>query len=122
MHILGLHHAQITIDRADEAAARAFYLDVLSLPELSKPDVLRARGGFWCQLGDRQLHIGLEEGVDRAASKAHIAYAVDDLQAWRTHLQAQGIQIGESIAIPGMDRFECRDPFGNRIEMLQLDT
>ena len=25
----------------------------------------------------------------------------------------------ESIPIPGHDRFECRDPFGNRLEFIQ---
>lgn len=119
MRILGLHHVQITVAKRDEAAARHFYLEVLGLPELPKAENLKGRGGFWCQLGDRQLHLGLEENVDRSATKAHVAYAVDDLNAWRQHLEAHQIKISESIPIPGMDRFECRDPFGNRIEILQ---
>lgn len=122
MQIQALHHIQLTVPKAAEAAALHFYCDVLGLPQIPKPDRLLSRGGFWCQLGDRQLHIGLEEDVVRQATKAHIAYAVDDLAAWRAHLQAQGINISESIPIPGMQRFECRDPFGNRMEFLQLES
>jgi catechol 2,3-dioxygenase-like lactoylglutathione lyase family enzyme len=105
-----------------EAEAREFYLGFMGLPELPKPLALAGRGGFWCQLGALQLHVGLESGVDRRASKAHIAYAVDDLANWRARLQAQGLTIQASIALPGMERFECRDPFGNRMEFLALEA
>jgi hypothetical protein len=44
--------------------------------------------------------------------------AGDDLAAWRTRLVAHGTTILESVPIPGYDRFECRDPFGNRLEVL----
>ncbi len=81
MTILGLHHAQITIATVDEAAARAFYVDFLGLTEIQKPDSLRGRGGFWLRAGDAVVHVGVEEGVDRAATKAHLAYRVDDLSA-----------------------------------------
>ncbi len=116
--ITGIHHVQITISAADEDAARAFYCDVLELPEIEKPDSLKGRGGFWVMVGDRQLHAGVEEGVDRR-TKAHIAYQVDDLAVWRARLAAAGIEALESIPIPGYDRFECRDPFGNRMEFIQ---
>ncbi len=117
MNILGLHHAQITISTADETAARAFYLDVLGLAEIEKPASLRGRGGFWLHAGDSVVHVGIEEGVDRAATKAHLAYRVDDLDAWRQHLHKRDIATG--IPIPGYDRFEFRDPFGNRVELIQ---
>lgn len=55
-----------------------------------------------------QLHIGTEEGVDRYATKAHVAYAVVNLEEWCVRLNAQGIQLLESVPIPGYERFECR--------------
>ena len=119
MNILGLHHAQITIATADEAAARAFYVDFLGLTEIQKPDSLRGRGGFWLRAGDSVVHVGVEEGVDRAATKAHLAYRVDDLSAWRDRLHERGIATQGGIPIPGHERFEFRDPFGNRVEMIQ---
>ena len=120
MQILSIHHIQVTIPKEAENAAREFYCQVLGLPEIPKPDSLKANGGFWCQVGDRQLHVGLEDGVDRYRTKGHLAYQVDDLDSWREHLIQHEIKILESIPIPGLARFECRDPFGNRIEVLQI--
>lgn len=117
--IRGIHHVQITIPRGAEEAARAFYCAVLNLPEIEKPDSLKGRGGLWVQVGGQSVHIGTEDGVDRQATKAHIAYEVEDLAVWRERLSQQGITTETGIPIPGYDRFEFRDPFGNRVEMIQ---
>src|ERR1700752_811484 len=119
MSILRLHHAQITIPQDAEEQARQFYCDLLGLPEIEKPDALKGRGGFWLQVGDRQVHVGTEDGVDRKESKAHLAYQVDDIAQWQTRLQDYGISILDSVPIPGYTRFEFRDPFGNRVEFIQ---
>lgn len=119
MRIEGLHHAQITIPKGAEAEARKFYCEVLGLPEIEKPESLQGRGGFWLQVGDQQVHVGTEDGVDRKASKAHLAYQVKDVAAWQVHLQEHGIKVLESVPIPGFARFEARDPFGNRFEMIE---
>ncbi|HEY1354150.1 MAG TPA: hypothetical protein VGF67_31445 [Ktedonobacteraceae bacterium] len=34
---------------------------------------------------------------DRQATKAHLAYQVDDLAAWRTHLENLAFQISEAV-------------------------
>lgn len=117
--ILAVHHVQITVPIGAEAAARAFYCDVLGLPEIEKPEALKPRGGLWLQVGDRQVHVGVEDGANRAATKAHVAYAVDDLEAWRSQLTTHGISVEEGVPIPGFARFEFRDPFGNRVEMIE---
>lgn len=117
--ITGIHHVQLTIPKGAEEQAKAFYCDVLSLKEIEKPDSLKGRGGFWLQVGDRSVHVGTEDGVDRLSTKAHIAYAVTDLSEWGQVLEAEGIERMEGIPIPGFDRFEFRDPFGNRVEMIQ---
>ena len=117
--ILRLHHAQITVPKGQELAARAFYCGVLGLSEMEKPASLQGRGGLWLALGDIQIHIGTEDGIDRPATKAHLAYEVDDLAGWRQRLQAAGATILESIPIPGYERFEFRDPFGNRVEFIR---
>lgn len=117
--IIGLHHVQITIPKGAEGAARAFYCGLLGLPEIEKADSLKGRGGLWLQAGDRQVHVGTEDGVDRDATKAHIAYQVDNVAAWQRRLEAEGIEIGDSVPLPGYARFEFRDPFGNRVEMIQ---
>jgi catechol 2,3-dioxygenase-like lactoylglutathione lyase family enzyme len=64
------------------------------------------------------VHVGTEDGVDRTATKAHLAYEVTDLGGWRALLEEQGIPILDSVPISGYSRFEIRDPFGNRIEFV----
>lgn len=120
MHIIGLNHAQITIPKGAEEQGRQFYCGLLGMPEIPKPESLRGRGGFWLQAGDRQVHIGTEDGVDREKTKAHLAYEVDDVAAWRVFLEQHAIPVLDSVPISGCERFEFRDPFGNRVEFIQL--
>jgi catechol 2,3-dioxygenase-like lactoylglutathione lyase family enzyme len=119
--ITGVDHVQITIPKWQEAEARDFYCGVLGLIEIEKPDALKSRGGFWLAVGDRQVHIGVEDSVNRNATKAHVAYAVRNLASWREKLTNSGVRIEDSVAIPGCRRFEFRDPFGNRVEMVEAD-
>jgi catechol 2,3-dioxygenase-like lactoylglutathione lyase family enzyme len=67
----------------------------------------------------QQIHVGTEDGVDRTLTKAHLAYEVDDIAYWRERIVQHGIEIGDSVPIPGFERFEIRDPFGNRVEFIQ---
>ena len=117
--ITGLHHAQITIPAGAEEEARQFYCRVLDLPEIEKPESLKGRGGLWVQVGDREVHIGTEDGVERLKTKAHLAYQVTDVAHWRRVMEANGVRALDSVPIEGFDRFEARDPFGNRIEFIQ---
>ena len=86
------------------------------MPEIEKPDALKANGGVWFSLGSQELHIGLEEPFS-PARKAHPAFNVAGLGELRARLEAAGVQIHEAQPIPGVDRFHVYDPFGNRIEL-----
>jgi catechol 2,3-dioxygenase-like lactoylglutathione lyase family enzyme len=119
--IRSVHHAQITIPTGSENEARRFYCELLGLTEAEKPVALIGRGGLWLQVNDFQVHIGVEDGIDRGRSKSHLAYLVDDLEGWRQRLLESGLQILNGIPIPEYSRFEFRDPFGNRVEFLQAD-
>ncbi|HEY2847659.1 MAG TPA: VOC family protein [Pyrinomonadaceae bacterium] len=119
MTLKALHHVQISIPKGSENEALVFYRDVLGLKEIPKPDALAGRGGFWLELGAAQIHFGTEDGVDRSKTKGHAAYLVEDLEGWRQKLAAAGCKVVDGIPIPGCDRFEFRDPFGNRVEFLQ---
>lgn len=74
MDILGLDHVQIAAPRGSETAARGFFGELLGLPEIANPPVLRERG-VWFKLGPRELHVGIEEPFSRAM-KAHPALRV----------------------------------------------
>jgi hypothetical protein len=45
---------------------------------------------------------------------------VSDLAGWKARLATEGIETREGIPIPGHDRFEFRDPFGNRVEFIEM--
>jgi len=117
--ILGIDHVQITIPKGAEAEARSFYCDFLGLEEVEKPENRKKNGGFWLQTGTVQVHVGTEDGIDRDRTKAHIAYRVSDLSLWRRKFQDRRIEIFESPPFPNAQAFEFRDPFGNRVEMIQ---
>ncbi|ANU15876.1 glyoxalase [Planococcus maritimus] len=118
--ITGLHHAQITIPTGAEAQGKVFYCELLGLQEIDKPDALKGRGGFWLEVGYQEVHVGTEDAVDRLATKAHLAYRVEDIHYWRERLEEKDVEILEAVPIPGCARFEFRDPFGNRVELIQL--
>ena len=121
--VLGIDHVQITVPRGREDAARWFYCDVLGMREVPKPPALAGRGGLWLSpggaIGGPLVHVGVEDGVNRAATKAHVAYAVRNLRGWKQRLEQHGIRPLDSMPIPGFERFEFRDPFDNRIEMIE---
>jgi GNAT superfamily N-acetyltransferase len=113
--ITRIDHVQVAAPAGGEGAARAFYGDLLGLPELPKPERLRARGGVWFAVGEQQLHVGIEASF-APARKAHPALAVPragDLSALAAKLEAAG----RAIAWDG-PRFYVEDPFGNRVEVL----
>ncbi len=120
MSLLKVHHAQITIPKNAETEAKKFYSEFLGLNEIEKPESLQNRGGFWLEIGENfQIHVGTEDDFDRTKTKAHVAYLVEDLDSWRERLENKGVKIIEGIRIPGYNRYEFRDPFGNRVEFLE---
>jgi len=117
--IEGMVHVQITVPVGAEEQASEFYLGVLGMVEVEKPTSLKQRGGFWAKAGRSMLHVGVEDHVDRMATKAHVAWRVTNLAESLTHLHKHGVRVQESIPIPGYVRLEFRDPFGHRVELIQ---
>lgn len=116
-----LHHVQLAIPAGGEDQARAFYGGILGLEEIAKPSHLAARGGCWFRLGDRELHLGVEEDF-RPARKAHPALLIAGLERLRAHLEASGVAVREDEPLPGYRRFYADDPFGNRLEFLEPEA
>lgn len=116
--IAGLDHVQIEAPAGCEAAARAFFGRVLGLPELRKPTALQSAGGVWFGLPDgRQLHVGVAaDFVPRV--KGHLALRCVNLPELQTHLHTCGVPF-QSDDRAGMPRVFLRDPFGNRLEIVQ---
>lgn len=119
MSIVGLHHVQLTAPAGCEADARRFFGDLLGLPEVEKPESLRAGGGAWFSLGDQELHVGVEQPFS-AARKSHPALEVrrGELDRLAQRMIAAGAPVHWDDRLPGYRRFYSEDPWGNRIELL----
>lgn len=119
MQVIGLDHVQVAAPVGSEGDARRFYGGLLGLPELEKPEALRARGGVWFACGAHQLHVGVTQAFS-PATKAHPAFRVPlaDLDPLAERLAAAGSAVRWDDAIPGTRRFYAADPWGNRIELI----
>jgi catechol 2,3-dioxygenase-like lactoylglutathione lyase family enzyme len=118
MKVVGVNHVQVNVTAAELPVAREFYLNFLGLNEIPRPPVFKS-AGFWFHAGDREMHIGVEEDVDKRATRAHVAYEVTGLADWRRKIEAARLPIKDQPKIPGYDRFHFRDPFGNNIELIE---
>jgi catechol 2,3-dioxygenase-like lactoylglutathione lyase family enzyme len=115
--IIGVNHAQENVPVKDHERAREFYIWFMGMKEVHRPPVFKS-GGTWLNAGNFELHIGLEDGVERS-TRAHIAYEVTDILPWRKKVADAGYKITEQPKIPNYERFHFRDPFGNNIELIQ---
>ena len=119
MAITGLHHVQLAMPHGREDDARSFYVAVLGFSELPKPASLARRGGAWFRSGAAEVHLGVEDDF-RPARKAHPALLVEDLAAIVERCAGAGHPVSRDEPLPGYDRIYVADPFGNRIELLQV--
>jgi catechol 2,3-dioxygenase-like lactoylglutathione lyase family enzyme len=114
----GIDHVQAAMPAGEEERARAFYRDLLGLPEQPKPPALAMRGGCWFANGAVKAHLGVETPFT-PAKKAHIAFCVDDVRALAARARAGGFDVVDDNDLPGHERIYIHDPFGNRLEFLR---
>ena len=123
MWLDAIAHIQVTYSVEVEDAMLFFYNKILELPEINKPEAMKAYGGAWYVIGDIQIHLSIDKNPDNAISRRHICYLVHNLQEFKKHLQKHGVEIlPDHRPIPGQNRFFLRDPAGNRIEIAEKDT
>ncbi len=78
--------------------------------------------GIWYRLGQTELHIQCRDDAGPVDSDYHPALVVDDLGALKERLRANGVEVIDAPALLGRERCFCRDPFGNRIELMELPS
>jgi len=115
--VIGLDHVQLAIPAGGEDQARAFFVELLGMREVPKPENL-SPSGCWLEGDGANLHIGVDPDF-RPATKAHPAFLVDDLKSLRARLEAKDIATKDDKPLAGYARFFTQDPFGNRIELMQ---
>ena len=118
MEILAVDHIQLAMPPGGEEKARAFYRDILGVPEKPKPLHLAERGGCWFEGETVKIHLGVEKDF-KPARKAHPAWLVRDQQMLRDRLSAADYDVYDDEPLSGYHRFYASDPFGNRLEFMQ---
>jgi len=119
MRVRRLDHILLAMPAGRESDARDFYQGILGIPEAIKPAGLAARGGCWFEDGELKIHLGVEKNFV-PARKAHPAFIVDDLATLEATLKKAGYPLAYDEPLEGYDRFFVNDPFGNRIELMQV--
>ncbi|TDL38279.1 glyoxalase [Macrococcoides bohemicum] len=116
----GLDHVQVAGPKGKDTIAIEFYEGVLGFKHIEKPDTLKSRGGAWFEIGrNQQLHYGVEDDF-RAANKAHPAFIVKDLETLIALLEKKGYDFNIDDLLPHAKRIFLNDPFGNRLEFMEL--
>jgi catechol 2,3-dioxygenase-like lactoylglutathione lyase family enzyme len=118
MKVARIEHVQLAMPAGGENRARAFYGEILGIPEIPKPPNLAKRGGCWFERGELKIHLGVESEF-HAARKAHPALLVEDLQALAAMLRNSGVIVRDDEPLEGYHRIYVDDPFGNRIELME---
>jgi len=116
--LIGIHHVQLAMPDGEEVDAVRFYAETLGLTQVPKPDALSPRGGVWFSWGDLEVHLGVEDQF-RPAVKAHPAILVRGLGKIRARIEEAGYKVSDTVQIEGFDRVYVRDPFGNRLELIE---
>lgn len=114
-----IDHLQTAIPVGSEEVARGFYGGLLGLEELPKPEDMAQRGGCWFRIADRQLHLGADPNFI-PAKKAHVALRTHALALVRQTLETAGYVTHDDTIVEGRERFFSHDPFGNRIEFMDM--
>ena len=111
----GIHHVSINVKDVDTALR--FYVELLNLELLERPDL--GFPGAWIRAGEQEIHLlGIDSG--EPVKEQHFAFAVNDAQAIHAALQANGYSPTDIRDIPNICRqFFTHDPSGNMVEFNQ---
>lgn len=116
IRLTALHHVALCVHDLDRA--RAFYVDVLGLEEVHRPDL--PQPGAWLVIGgnpDQMVHLMLT-GESPPESFQHFALSCPDLEAAAGQLASAGFELSEPVPIPGYGRQAfVTDPEGNVVEL-----
>lgn len=114
MLVRDLHHVSINVTDMD--AALHFYVDVLGLEVLPRPEL--GIGGAWLAVGDgRQVHL-IQVPVPPDMGQ-HFAFLVDDIDTTVATLTDAGVDVRGPIGVgdTGARQAFFADPDGNRLEL-----
>ncbi len=115
-----LQHVSIPAPVGSHPTTRAFYGDLLGLPEKAVPSSLPADRLVWYAVGDDEVHVFSHE-VDERHAAAHLCLEIDDLEALIATLEERGHSVvRDNPVIHNRPRGFVRDPYGNLIELTEI--
>lgn len=113
--IADLHHVSLNVE--DVGRAEAFYVNVLGLTVLPRPDF--PFPGRWLDAGaGRQVHLIQTERVPDDVGQ-HFAFRTTDLDALCAHLAEHDVKVGGPKPVGAGRQAFFHDPDGNRLEIYQ---
>lgn len=119
MTVIGIDHVQLAMPAGKERAARDFYQRLLGLNEVPKPANLAGRGGCWFEANGVKIDLGVDANFS-PARKAHPGLIFSDLASIVATSEAVGFPTLSDEPLSGYNRRYVSDPFGNRIELMQV--
>jgi catechol 2,3-dioxygenase-like lactoylglutathione lyase family enzyme len=132
--VLELHHHGIRVGPSPDDVRKAhdFYSGVLGLSRDPGRPFIPTIDGHWMDVGgNAQIHLMGVDGVsrfakgpDRDPSRPHVALAVASIEEAEQELKRQGVDywMAENVVAPQSRQIFMYDPFGNMIELHQIDT
>ena len=115
MKLAGVHHVSLNVDDAEKTGR--FYIDVLGLEVLPRPDL--GFPGYWLRSGNQEIHL-IQVRDHRTPGGEHFAFRVDDVDEACRELAAHGVKVSAPMQVPGAGRQAFfRDPAGNLVELNQ---
>jgi catechol 2,3-dioxygenase-like lactoylglutathione lyase family enzyme len=113
MKLGGVHHVSLNVHDVEETGR--FYLDVLGLEKIPRPEFPFA--GLWMRSEAQEIHLIQVEG-HQAPEGQHFAFRVDDLDGAIAYLAEKGVKASKPNEIRGVGRQAfIRDPSGNIVEL-----
>ncbi len=120
MRITNYLHTAILV--ADLDRAEQFYGNVLGLSKIDRP---LKYPGAWYELGAIQVHLIVDATIalklqnsQKWGRNPHLAMAVENLEAAKAHLIAQGYEV--QLSASGRSALFTQDPDGNVIELTEV--
>lgn len=117
------HYLHTAILVSDLERAEHFYGRVLGL---TKVDRTLKYAGAWYQLGAVQVHLIVDTdfasqlvNAEKWGRNPHLALGVENLEATKAHLAAQGYEM--QLSASGRAALFTQDPDGNMIELTEVD-
>jgi lactoylglutathione lyase len=123
--VFDLHFDHSTVLVSDLDRSAAFYEDILHLQALETPWGPAAPIRFYSLGGGRQLHVGLSEGRTAPDKNIHLAFAVQNFDAYLQFLSERGVGFANfpgsssdpQVRPDGVRQIYLQDPDGNWIEI-----